>query len=286
VASGTDPSHVKALAFNSTTAIVSYYTTSSLNALRAVTVSGSTVTVGAGVNLTTAANDSPNSGYMAMLDATTGFAGYGNSTSSCFVRAFTVSGTTITLSGATTISSGTGANFYNASQIASGKVLFGYEDGATKARVCTNSGTTLTLGTAVTAGGNFAALLENQNAQKISTDAIAGTYLFQNTVSTTVSGTTIATDTTTLIGTGAGAGGNKNKYLSDGLQLSIGQMATGYFVYLLKGNSSVGVASAPIQKLGVDATGISQFDVNGGNKGIVAGTSNGLLISQVIGVLY
>lgn len=285
VASGTDPSHVKALAFNSTTAIVSYYTTSSLNALRAVTVSGSTVTVGSAVNLTTAAVDTPNSGYMAMLDSTTGFVGYVNNVPTTRAVAFTVSGTTITLGTAVTLSS-TDTSFYGATQIASGKVLFGYNDAATKARVCTNSGTTLTLGTAVTAGGQFSALLENNNAQKISTDAVAGTYLFINSVSTTVSGTTIATDTTTFTGTGAYIGGNKNKYLSDGLQLAVGQIATGYFAFLLKGNSSVGVASAPIQKIAVDATGNSQFDVNGGNKGIISGVANGLLISQVIGVLY
>jgi hypothetical protein len=222
------------------------------------------------------------------LDSTTGFVGYATTTPTTFARAFTVSGTTITLGTAATLI-GTWNEFFNATQIASGKVLVGYNDGTTgfyQIRAITNSGTTLTLGTAVNALLGVGDAIYDNNLQKISTDAAAGTNIFSTSGSVSVSGTTISTTNTTLIGTGAYIGGNKNKYLSDGLQLAVGQIATGYFAYLLKGNSSVGVASAPIQKLGVSVSGASPLDVNGGNKGIVVSVSNGFLASQIIEVLY
>jgi hypothetical protein len=292
IASGADPSYVKALAFNSTTGIVSYRTSTGPNwVLRAVTVSGSTVTVGAASNLTSNnGQDIGSSGFMAMLDSTTGFVGYVTTTPSTFARAFTVSGTTITLGTAVTVIADWN-EFYGATQIASGKVLFAYNDGNggfQKIRACTNSGTTLTLGTAVSATDGVLGASIYNNLQKISTDAAAGTQSSLSTGGVTVSGTTIGTQNTALIGDGTAQASNKNKYLSDGLQLAVGQVATGYFAYLFKGNSSVGITSIPIQKLGIPVPGTVSaipLDVNGGNKGITVSALNGFVASQIIGVL-
>jgi hypothetical protein len=288
IASGADPSHMKALAFNSTTGIVSYRTTSGpVWALRAVTVSGATVTVGAAANLTgNNGQDANQSGFMAMLDSTTGFVGYCTDTGVNSVRAFTVSGTTITLGTATTLNTGTAA-VYSATQIASGKVLFGYDDNGTKIRVCTNSGTTLTLGTAVAVTGTYENIVGNFTLEKISTDAAAGTYLSVVGGAVTVSGTTISLQNETVVGSGGPLVNFKSRYLSDGLQLGFGQQSTGYFVCLLKGNSSTGVTTIPIQKLGIlISEAYNMLGVNGGNKGIAVSVSNTFLASQVIGVIY
>jgi hypothetical protein len=286
-ASGVTVPYAKTLAFNSTTGIVCYRTTTPNWVLRAVTVSGATVTVGSATNLTSSNGTEAASGHMAMLDSTTGFVGYVTDTPSTFARAFTVSGTTITLGTAATLI-GTWNEFFNATQISSGKVLVGYNDGTTgflQARVITNSGTTLTLGTAVNALYAFGEATVYNNLQKISTDAVAGTQQFTNTGSATISGTTIGTQNNTLVGIGTAGSSNKNKYLSDGLQLAVGLLSTAYFAYLLKGNSSVGVTSAPIQKLGIPVSGFNPLDVNGGNKGIAVSVSNGFVASQIIEVL-
>jgi hypothetical protein len=287
-ASGVGETIMRALAFNATTGIICYLTTGTVNwVLRAVTVSGSTVTVGAATNLTSSNGAlTLASGYMAMLDSTTGFVGYATSAGTTLARAFTVSGTTITLGTAVTLSS-VSAEFYSATQIATGKVLVSYTDTTYKLRACTNSGTTLTFGTAVNATTILSSVITQYNLTKIATDAAAGSFSGVYSGGVTVSGTTIGTQTETLFGTGAGASQLKIKYLSDGLQLAISQVSTGYFVYLLKGNATVGIASAPIQKVGLNVGGGNpNLDVNGGNKGIIVSVANGFVASQIVGVLY
>lgn len=294
----TAPMHLKALTFNATTSVLYYYNAAGGESyMRAITVSGSTITVGAQLTLTGTGVNTVASGYMCKLDTTTGFIGF--ATGQTRALAFTVSGTTITLGAATTLST-TAAEFYSATQIATGKAFVAYMNGSVPTvRACTNSGTTLTFGTALqliqgTAIGNTQYY---GGYEKIATDAVVGTSVSNSfgftSTAATVSGTTVSSPTNMPSGNGVYSYFTTAKYLSDGLQLGYTAMVgtnAGANVTLLKGGSTVGRNSTATQKLAFWVSNISgqpnMIDVVDGNKGIVVGTVNNLLACQVIGVLY
>jgi hypothetical protein len=301
VASGGSGNYLmKAFAFNATTGILCYYNEAPNPnwILRAVTVSGSTVTVGAITNLTSNNGGfTADSGYMAMLDSTTGFVGYVQSTPQTNIRAFTVSGTTITLGSVTTLTT-IGTSFSNCSQISSGKVIFGYTNGGPALfRVATNSGTTLTLGTALTTSGILEEMVYSANYSKISTDAVSGFSSSDsngyNVTAVPVSGTTIGAPKSTIaIGPVPRTTDTqvRTKYIADGLQIFYAHYrGSSAWVSLLKGNSSSGATGVSKFSLGVFTQtvfgGTNMFDVINGNKGIVVGIRNNFVTAQVIGVL-
>jgi hypothetical protein len=285
---------LKAMRFNATTGIVSYIngTTDDIF-LRAVTVSGGVITVGTAVTLTTSGVGANYYSSMAMLDSTTGFVGYVQSTPTVTVRAFTVSGATITLGGATNVSTDS-SEFYGATQISSGKVFFGYlNTAAIRTRVATNSGTTLTLGTQSTASFVLYDVITSTSYDKLTTDVVSGAvgngdYGF-NTAVVPVSGTTVGTATYTLIASTATPPlpAQRAKYLSDGVQACYGTYnATRSMISLYKGNSTIGAYGVSQFNLGLYVTLYgTPFDVIDGNKIIAVGITNGLVTSQIVGVL-
>jgi hypothetical protein len=285
---------MRALRFNATTGIVFYYNNSS-SFIRAVTVSGSTITLGTAATLASAnANNTTASGYMAMLDTTTGFVGYAISTPAVPIRAFTVSGSTITLGGATNVSTDS-SEFYGAAQIASGKVLFGYVNtSAYRARVCTNSGTTLTLGTQFTPTTAFSNAISSNCYEKIATDTATGIAYSGATgyvtVTIPVSGTTIGTVQSSVAGLGSSIPRTQIKYLSDGLQAAyVSYDNLRAYLSLFKGNANSGANAISQFNLGIyislGTNPADMFGVIGGNKIIVVGVVNNFLTSQVVGVL-
>jgi hypothetical protein len=293
VVTGGTPNYyfLKAMRFNATTGIVTYINGTTDDAfMRAITVSGSTVTVGSAVTLTTSGVGWIYSGYMAMLDSTTGFVGYVQSTPTVTIRAFTVSGSTITLGTATNVS--TDANYFlGATQISSGKVLFGYVNtGVNRFRVVTNSGTTLTLGAQATAIGVASSMLTQNAFDKLATDVVSGVgsgSAGYNSIIVPVSGTTVGTVINTLVGIEPiPNGGQRIKYLSDNLQIAYGSYANNRSALTLyKGNSSVGANAVYQFNLGLHTQLYgTPLDVNS-NKIIVVGILNELLVSQIVGVL-
>lgn len=153
---------ISTIAVSSTTVVIAYGDTSNNCYLRAYSVSGTTLTAGTAVTVNaTTTSTGINTGVLAYLTTNAGVVTFptynsGTSTTTCAIRAFTVSGTTITLGGVTTLASNAAAPDLNARPVitstSGGVVLYNTDGSTVYLRAFTVSGTTLTFGTAVVMG--------------------------------------------------------------------------------------------------------------------------------------
>jgi hypothetical protein len=191
---------------NATTGIVIYSTAVASHRARAFTVSGTTITFGTEVVFSAVSS----TGYRDMQKVfrntdTSGVFTYESSSGyTAYARAFTISGTTITLGTQTTLFTGGGeAPYYGVVSIGAGKYAVSAINGAVGSvndltRIFTASGTTLTLGTLHTSNlrtiqGAFSELLlsfEDDVFYSYSTSV--GSPFLRKTV---VSGTTVVSET-------------------------------------------------------------------------------------------
>ena len=277
-------SRTRVVGLSATSAVIAYYTSANSLSVVAVSVSGTTITFGTPSTVSTVAySDNNTDSISAIAVSSTAFViAYGDTSNNCYLRAYSVSGTTLTAGTAVTVNATTTSVAINTGVLAylttnAGVVTFPAYNSGTGTTTCairafTVSGTTITLGGVTTLASN-AVSAPDLNARPVITSTSGGVVLYNTDANTvylrafTVSGTTLTFGTAVVMGLGAAYVNTANAWvsgISSHLQYS---PATNYALFFTQYGTAVIVTTSGTT---VSAYSGTQYTSSGSVPGILS----------------